>query len=85
MTQDEIRDHLAERLARAGVEGIQAINPPDVRHHPTHWALVLDDGDDAPRAVRVLKHTPGVEDIRRARRTAPVVTFVVEWNAVRPT
>ena len=84
MTQDEIRDHLAERLTRAGVEGVQAINPPKVRLHPTHWSLVLADRDDAPRAVQVLKHIPGVEDIRRERRTTNLITFVVERNAVLP-
>jgi hypothetical protein len=82
VNEDEIRDILAERLARAGVEGVQAINPPRVRFHDTRWSVVLRDGGDAPRAAHVLKRTPGVEDIRRARRTAPVLTFVVERGAV---
>lgn len=82
MNHDEIRDVLAERLRRAGVEGVAAINPPEVRIHPTHWALVLDDGGDAPRAVQALRDTPGIDDIGRARRITKVITFRVERNAM---
>jgi hypothetical protein len=78
VTEDEMQAEIAARLKAAGVEGVQAINPPHVRLHDRAWSLLLADSDDSRRAVHVLEHIPGVHDVRGGRRTSSFITFEVE-------
>jgi hypothetical protein len=77
VTEDEKADAIAEQLAAAGVEGVQAVCTPADRMHPDRWAVALRDTAETSRTVYVLKHIDGVTDIRRAKRRASVVTFIV--------
>lgn len=76
MDEAEVTVAITERLARRGVCSVQAVNSPTIRSHSHRWALTLADSGDARRAVRVLRHMDGIEDVRRdLTTTGQIITF----------
>lgn len=76
--EDVVAQDIARRLEAAGVDNIEAINPPSVRGHERVWILLLTDGDRTGKASRALKRISWVRDVAPATLARSAVTFVVE-------